>query len=181
MKWVKTISTNNSLKKDFIGLLRFHKNKWGWNSKKTKLSLANWLTLNKFFEIEGTCNNLWSLNVMWASLEDTKEEEPTLEILKPSPLLMKIWSGLSKWVNWLIFCDSPVTWKLAPKSGIQVEPSGPFPQEEEFVSIALGWLEVGTTALELGLIQVLEVLIEPVELGIGWSVVGSKKVSDSWG
>jgi len=45
----------------------------------------------------------------------------------------------------------PVTWKLAPKSGIQVEPDAPLPWEEEFVSLALGWLGPGTVDLALRL------------------------------
>ena len=75
--------------------------------------MANWLTLNTFFEIEGKCNNLCSLKVIPVSLGERKVEEPVLEILKPSPLPMKIWSGPSKWVNCLIFWESPITWKLA--------------------------------------------------------------------
>ena len=100
---------------------------------------------------------------MAISLGETKTKEPVLEILKPSPLPMKICSGPSKWVNCLIFWESPVTWKLALEFGIQVEPDALLPWEEEFVSMALGWLGPGTVDLVLGLTQVLEDLVEPVK------------------
>ena len=48
-----------------------------------------------------------------------------------------------------------------------MEPVGPFPRDEEFVCMALGWLGPRTIVLELRLTQVLEVLAEPVELGTG--------------
>ena len=83
-----------------------------------------------------------------------------LEILKPSPLPMKIFSSPSKWVNYLIFWESPVTWKLTLASGIQVELDAPLSWEEEFVSMALGWLGPGIVELALGLTQVLEDMVE---------------------
>ena len=118
--------------------------------KENNIILVNWLTLNKFFEIEGTCNSLLSLKVIWESLGDTKDEEPVLEMLKPS-FPIKIWSSPSKWDNCLICWDSPITWKLGPEFGIHVELAWPFSWDDEFVIIKLGWLVGWATNLELGL------------------------------
>ena len=109
---------------------------------------------------------------MLVSLGERKVEEPVLQKLKPSPLPMKICSSPSKLVNCLMFWESPVTWKLAPESGIHVEPGAPLPWEDEFVRMVMGWLSPGTMDLALGLTHVLEFLVEPVEQGIGYSMVG---------
>ena len=78
--------------------------------KKKELSLQNWLTLIKFFVIEGTKQRLLRTRGNLGLKGETKDVKPEELIFNPWPLPIVISSGPSKGVVWWIFSTFVTRW-----------------------------------------------------------------------
>ena len=68
----------------------------------------------------GRCNNCFKEKETLGLIGETNFVLPKDLIERPWPLPMYIWSGPSNGPSYCMFRDSPVTWKDAAESDIQV-------------------------------------------------------------